>query len=749
MVEQMRLSFNDIISNNKIVIPIIQRDYAQGREDVKTTRVRELFLKAIFSVLSEAIKGGNQAVLELDFIYGQTATGSVNRFYPLDGQQRLTTLWLLYWYVASRENISEEEKDVLRNFTYETRHSTTLFCEKLTNFFPKLGYGSISQEIKDQSWYFEYWNFDPSVRAMLVMLDSIESEYNDLPTRELWPVLTQVENPLMLYMLDMDKIGLADDLYIKMNSRGKSLTEFEYFKVGFLELIEDDKLKKRFEESIDGEWSDFVWSLVKTSSLKPKRHDLAELVDECFLRLINYISIVLARQYEIDFTDVDSVEKTKLVYSSTERLEFLFDTLDLLSAQQNRDPQYWDQLFYYSKSDFNPDKVRLYFAHKKTNLLEVCLFNYDSKGRGFTLQEQLLFYACIVDLKHNFQDFNRKLRVVRNLVVNSDNELRADTIRNAFSEITSYLVNNKLDVFKYFKTLQIDEESEKLDFISNDITAVETLFKLEDSDILRGSISIFDFDSKFVSRANRFLTLFDENLGWHERNTRADLLFCFGDYTQDDGDLTNVLSGNPTTWRRFFTAPGYNKTQLVTKTKIVLMACLDWFNSNSNTTVDQKITDVLTDYENKAKDWMYYFLNYSQFRHQCNKGYYFWRGDDVPYCCFKMKERQFNGYHWDPYLKEIKNQVKSHRVDLSNYQGKLEISVGETLLEISVVNSGYKVSSNDQDSASTNKIFDELVKEGIVDSEGLHKVTQTSNFEDLEDRVDVGVNLVNTVLSKG
>lgn len=41
----------------------------------------------------------------------------------------------------------------------------------------------------------------------------------------------------------MDAVGLSDDLYIKMNSRGKTLNEFEYFKTGFADLIPTKELK--------------------------------------------------------------------------------------------------------------------------------------------------------------------------------------------------------------------------------------------------------------------------------------------------------------------------------------------------------------------------------------------------------------------------------------------------------------------------------------------------------------------------
>lgn len=82
---------------DRIVIPKIQRDYAQGRPSAK--KIRERFLSSIYG----AIDKESSTPIELDFVYGELArvNGDI-LFMPLDGQQRLTTLFLLHWYLAKR-----------------------------------------------------------------------------------------------------------------------------------------------------------------------------------------------------------------------------------------------------------------------------------------------------------------------------------------------------------------------------------------------------------------------------------------------------------------------------------------------------------------------------------------------------------------------------------------------------------------------------------------------------------------------
>lgn len=122
-----KLTFRELISKHKIEIPIIQRDYAQGREG--KADIRTNFLNALLEVVD-----GKK--LELDFVYGSVKKDKEGNttLQPLDGQQRLTTLFLLHWFVATKENkLDDELKKLLTKFTYETRTSSREFCNDLIN----------------------------------------------------------------------------------------------------------------------------------------------------------------------------------------------------------------------------------------------------------------------------------------------------------------------------------------------------------------------------------------------------------------------------------------------------------------------------------------------------------------------------------------------------------------------------------------------------------------------------------------
>lgn len=101
-------SFKSFLEQYHVVIPMVQRDYAQGRTTDDVTRVRNRFLDAIKSHLVKSEDDND--VMKMDFIYGETEqvkSTTANKqekiiVTPLDGQQRLTTLYLLHWYAAKK-----------------------------------------------------------------------------------------------------------------------------------------------------------------------------------------------------------------------------------------------------------------------------------------------------------------------------------------------------------------------------------------------------------------------------------------------------------------------------------------------------------------------------------------------------------------------------------------------------------------------------------------------------------------------
>ena len=293
-----------------IEIPILQRDYAQGRKE--EGEVRTLFLNSLFQALNS--NDELRQPLDLDFVYGNFEDGQSMAFSVLDGQQRLTTLFLLHWYLAIQHGHIAEFRDRFvtdeqrSRFTYKTRPSTTEFFDALTSKDIEISNATISKQIKNSQWFYLSWQQDPTVQACLNMLDAIQALFsqNDV---NLYERITNTSEPYITFQfLDLHSFGLSDELYIKMNARGKPLTIFENFKAKLEQKInsfegdwpeytlpfqDNASGYDYFIHKVDTDWADLFW---------PYRNVCSD--DDTFDdELMNFIRLVIAYQYLVDHKD--------------------------------------------------------------------------------------------------------------------------------------------------------------------------------------------------------------------------------------------------------------------------------------------------------------------------------------------------------------------------------------------------------------------------------------------------------------
>ena len=274
---------------NKICIPILQRDYAQGRPD--KGYIREAFLKEIYETVTD-YSANNPKKLTLDFVYGYSDEEGC--FYPLDGQQRLTTMWLVYWFFALKAGKLEEECNNLSKFTYETRKSSRQFCEALCKETKASKVKGIVDYLTDQAWFHAEWKKDPTIQSMLRMIggtdekDGIEPVFQAVAKNSnKWDtILKNFQERVSFYVLNIQGDLLpqktADQLYVKMNARGKALTDFENYKADFIWNLqkEDENLAFDISQKLDNSWNDIFWKVANAG-------ETDGVTDEIFFAFIN------------------------------------------------------------------------------------------------------------------------------------------------------------------------------------------------------------------------------------------------------------------------------------------------------------------------------------------------------------------------------------------------------------------------------------------------------------------------------
>ena len=255
-----------------IAIPSIQRAYAQGRKAEEG--VRKLFLDSIFGLLNAPTEPLTEE--EYGFIYGAITSGDQQsgfRIELIDGQQRITTLFLVHWYIHSMESASLP--DFLSGIVYETRSTSTSFLQHLTNPNRRIALQKDkkpSEIIKDKRWFTDDFRCDATVMAMLTMLDAIQEKY--LEAGENLCLAANLDR-LHFYILLLEQFGLTEDLYIKMNARGLRLSHFENFKADLVAFMKDSNLPDQalivngtqrtipfdiyISTRIDTKWVDLFW----------------------------------------------------------------------------------------------------------------------------------------------------------------------------------------------------------------------------------------------------------------------------------------------------------------------------------------------------------------------------------------------------------------------------------------------------------------------------------------------------------
>ena len=724
----------NLLQDFKIVIPPIQRDYAQGRKSGKIPIIRERFIDSIVDVLSDDSLPG----LELDFIYGYTENDSVGNdivkiFKPLDGQQRLTTLFLIHWFVANKE---KEVRSLLKKFTYATRQTSRSFCEKLIDF--EIDFNSdksVDEQIINQPWFYLNWKNDPTIQSMLVVLNVVQKKFMGL--NNIWQRLSGDNPRIIFHLLSMNELGLPDDLYIKMNARGKPLTDFEHFKSSFSEILSDERAKY-FNTKIDGEWADLFWNIFKDNNDK----DIAKLVDAGFLSFFWYITDILIRKQEIFFSDEFWLNKIKMVYQNKEvNVKFLFNSLDLFLNISKLDESPFVTIFYVEDSEFDIAKVKLFFKNANPNLFHKCVHSY-SVG-NFVIREQLLLYAFIKIRLENYHVPENFYRITRNLLENaSDREIRNENLNNLYSAIDALIIGERQSEKLLFSKRQLAEESTKELLLITSPELKEIIYKLEDHTLLRGTIGVFTLDNTTGDLGNMFLNTFDSSANFFEIS-RA--MLTLGSYIQNYGG-SNYRFGNKnnSVWREILTQ-SENRVGFE-NTKDVLQQLLKFKTLNLDIGNSEMVNGYLSNIST-IKDFFYYYIKYQSFifwENSQTEGFYSWGNfNEKPYECTMLFRTNFRGRSWSPFLLEISNQVIE--CSLENYNSTLQFTKGNLILLINNTNEGFKFFCPAEDSYSTG-FWNQLVDGNKLDKEGYLLIEQDENGIDQVDRIEKCVEFLKEII---
>jgi hypothetical protein len=720
----MKTTLWDILNNNienynislGIEIPKIQRDYAQGRINEKANEVREIFLNELYKAFEKSSELEHRS-LDLDFVYGINEN---NKFIPLDGQQRITTLYLIFWYLAFRDQKLVEHAIPFSKFNYETRPSSGYFLKKINSELDQRDYREIftlgkkfSDTIKNKNWYFINWNYDLTIQSMIVMLDAIHEKFNKLNIR-FSDILHLQTPPVTFNFLQIKDFGLTDNLYIKMNSRGKPLTSFENLKAEFGQFIKDsdfntlynfyleskgERTKVTVEDyfltKIDNQWSDYFWNLKNNQNI----------FDDKLLNLLSFIGFneLIKTDRESFEVNIEEFNKedflityyslTKLGLINEETIITYMNVLDKLSEKNTIFENYLKEGRFYEET------LKPILEHKTTRS---------------EYERRVIFYGTfqfiILRPAHTALELSRWSKLIHNLVINTIYNRSKDFVDSILGvdEFLSIYNDNVYESYlkfgiKGFDTVQTAEEIIKISLKLSYSSFEELIDKIEDNGFLNGQISsilkfsgVYDCYTKsnFLNYTevdyenlkkdledayNKYSLCFDEQgLRLFENEDFRRALLCIDNYSRYSTNwfFYNNLSHRDLSWKRLLkeVVNMGNTYAIGANALITLFSKL----TTSSPIIDQ-LNVIIKDHlkHEGRKDWKYYFIKYPLL-FRSSKQYYVKVfenfEDEYIYCLNKTKYNANTDYDFMSLvlLSELKKKnIDTHTIQFG-YQSKYD-----------------------------------------------------------------------------
>ena len=247
--------------DTKIIIPDLQRDYCWGNyavTDRKSSKTKELvsdFVKNIVELFEEK----SDSSLTMGLIYGYEQPH--NHIQICDGQQRLTTLFLILGYINIKCSgvyddyiISKQERedDYEPHLQYAIRESTLYFLSDLSRkvFIER---NTKVTDIKLSNWYFAEYDNDASIQSMIAALQIIDNVFNSLEFNCFLELGKFVLNNLRVLYYDMENRSRGEETYVIINTTGEPLSPTENIKPI---LLGNSKLTKEQVQLYSDQWED-------------------------------------------------------------------------------------------------------------------------------------------------------------------------------------------------------------------------------------------------------------------------------------------------------------------------------------------------------------------------------------------------------------------------------------------------------------------------------------------------------------
>ena len=567
-------TFAELFSGERrIIIPDLQRDYCWGNEDnIKSTGENgELvsgFVNNLLTQFDEYQNKYDKDCLNLGLFYGYEVPA--NHIQLCDGQQRLTTLYLLLGminkktiehkdetqltegkfrrYLISDFEYKHDDKEPYLN--YAIRESSLYFLSDLVcNFF--IGNEADVENIKSEDWYFDYYNLDPSIQSMLKALSKIESILKDKGLNYYVEFGEWLLNKVTFLYFDMENRKNGEETFVVINTTGESLSSTQNLKP----LVLQEK-NATFDNTCfinDEIGIDKCWEEIETWFWRQRKGD-NDTADAGFAEFLRWISII--EQVDKDAPEeekTDSIKKHIQLVLQGKHCDFPYKEIPFEKIYK-----YWEALVWLE------DKSNLSFENYLSPSVNKDVNNRNAIGQAdcFVWLPVLKFvYLNItkIDTDTTIQRNARRIYEFFKNLIRIDNVSKAvntlvgDTIKVIDllkdGDLVS-LIDTSVGTSAISKQILTDEEKKKLEILKNskEREPVEVAFwKAQEHYIWSGEILPMiewatdengNFDlGKFNNYREKFAEVFAGECNANIDNTRRALL------TRELKDFPRVFRG--------------------------------------------------------------------------------------------------------------------------------------------------------------------------------------------------------------
>jgi uncharacterized protein with ParB-like and HNH nuclease domain len=259
----------------QIIIPEIQRDYVWKREQVQglldsiindynlfkaaeiplIESTDDLLVKSFAAFYKKRNYSSN-----IGFIYAYNDEQYHGKYFLIDGQQRITTIFIILLALASlNEGLKEKFKATyLLNQNIKLDYKVRELTHDFINAFV-LHVLEGEKEFVNQHWYLPTkYNTDTTIQSWLTNFNFLSNYFIDKTENEVVDFYYFIEDQVEFWYFDTNISEQGEELYIYMNARGEQMQSNENLKADLLSKFDNIDEKNSYGILWE-DWQDFFW----------------------------------------------------------------------------------------------------------------------------------------------------------------------------------------------------------------------------------------------------------------------------------------------------------------------------------------------------------------------------------------------------------------------------------------------------------------------------------------------------------